>query len=477
MHHLRRVGPLIRGGLAWVLIAGCTGDTPLVYDPFDPSCAALDTVPEMFELRAENNMTRVGEGLEIRDMTLIGPNVVLAGRGGVWVVKADVEDPALVVNRPVVEDVPLGGRAVAALDERYLVASKEIYIMSVLDMVDPGNPVTTWSSIEFGAWGLAAEPGRFYAGQGDKVTIFDARDPTDVVELGVIDGLQAAHALELASPWLYVADLTTGLFAVDVSDPQAPVAYPVSGSPGIQSLKVSGDLLYAASGAAGVEVYSLDEPSAPTLLWSEPLPGAAVDVVIQDDLVHVIDLLTLRTYDAYDGVGMRLRNVHESDQYVTGAVARGEHLFAGEWSILRTYEVDEGALLPIPAVEREVLGDGVSQVHVVNEGTSELLLGEPGLDVPHAVVDMPVHALAPSESTTVEVGLPDVAPFANLCIPTNSPAKPVISAELLREEKLPTNSLIGKIAPNFVLDDLDGIPHQLSAEVGAPVLLSYFATW
>ena len=36
---------------------------------------------------------------------------------------------------------------------------------------------------------------------------------------------------------------------------------------------------------------------------------------------------------------------------------------------------------------------------------------------------------------------------------------------------------LGQAAPDFALTDLNGDTHRLSEQLGAPVLLAYFATW
>ena len=65
---------------------------------------------------------------------------------------------------------------------------------------------------------------------------------------------------------------------------------------------------------------------------------------------------------------------------------------------------------------------------------------------------------------------------ARLCIASNDPVSPT------REIVLHTggggeNEAIGGEATDFVLADLDGNYHQLSLQLGHPVVLMYFATW
>ena len=64
----------------------------------------------------------------------------------------------------------------------------------------------------------------------------------------------------------------------------------------------------------------------------------------------------------------------------------------------------------------------------------------------------------------------------SICLVTNDPSEPLQTITLSATN---TGSAIGigEMALDFTLSDLDGTPHTLSAQLGHPVVLAYFATW
>ena len=71
----------------------------------------------------------------------------------------------------------------------------------------------------------------------------------------------------------------------------------------------------------------------------------------------------------------------------------------------------------------------------------------------------------------------DGAPLdATLCLATNDPDEPVQQFPVASASSDP-NSMVGEPAPDFTLNDLDGVSHTLSGHLGKPIVLCYFATW
>ena len=65
---------------------------------------------------------------------------------------------------------------------------------------------------------------------------------------------------------------------------------------------------------------------------------------------------------------------------------------------------------------------------------------------------------------------------STLCIASNDPDEPVQQVTLASSSS-GSSVLIGEMAPNFNLPDLDGNYLELARQIGKPVVLSYFATW
>jgi hypothetical protein len=86
--------------------------------------------------------------------------------------------------------------------------------------------------------------------------------------------------------------------------------------------------------------------------------------------------------------------------------------------------------------------------------------------------------VAPGAETTIRVAFQDdgAEVSAEFCLATNSAGHPSLHVPI-STTKSGSSLALGSQAPDFTLKDTAGVSHQLSAQLGKPVLLVYFATW
>lgn len=89
----------------------------------------------------------------------------------------------------------------------------------------------------------------------------------------------------------FVADRYTGILAVDLSDPSAPVVLDAENTPGDATrLALDGDYLYVADGSLwGLTVMDVSDPANLSIVANIYTPGESWDIVIEGDLAYLAD--------------------------------------------------------------------------------------------------------------------------------------------------------------------------------------------
>lgn len=127
---------------------------------------------------------------------------------------------------------------------------------------------------------------------GDKgVQIFDVRDHTMPIQLGLVDTPGKALGLDVVSRFLYVADGSSGLQIVDIEDPSAPTIAGSFDTPGhAVEVRVSGGVAYVADRQGGLQIIDVSNPASPALK----------SVVANDDDVRSVRIREGHAYLAVD---------------------------------------------------------------------------------------------------------------------------------------------------------------------------------
>jgi hypothetical protein len=240
-------------------------------------------------------------GHTVSDLAWIGPRAFLAdGNNGILIVNV----PA----RAAVRTVPvLGTRLVRSLDVND----------SAVVAVTEGRTFARYRRVGAAGDSLSGETSRVLTNDPAHVRLsgdlavastYDVIAPTPPDESGVsllefvslsgalepapVGGTGRVRRVAAANGFAYIADYTGGFRAYHVGDADTSLVGQTLGGLNSRAVDIALDptlpLAYLASGAAGLEVVKITDPSAPVLVSSIPLPGLASAVtVVAPNLIAV----------------------------------------------------------------------------------------------------------------------------------------------------------------------------------------------
>ncbi len=362
------------------------------------------------------------------------------------------------------------------------------------DVTDPTRPDdlggwTTFDSVE----GVAIRDGLIFAAMHTAgVTLMRLTDA------GGFDRL-STHSDEMSDAWvpvalddrLYVAEGATGLRIYDIATDEVALlgTLPLEGSS--RDVVVEGDRAYVAN-SGGLAVVDISDPAAPMLLSQTDSAGTTLGLALgADSTVLMAEWDQVRAYDVSDPTAVRpiFAEVVPSDDDFSRVLGidvdpARRRVYAGEWRGLQVFDHVGGGRGPDISVSPGVLqfgqlanGDEDTRVVVVrNHGDLPLtvhdLVGGPGVTTDTECFQVPAGG-----ATAVEVSLrvPDTAPVDT--------ALKVCSDDLDEGEHLIDISAnvpglsVGDMAPNIMLNDLDGNVWTTEQLRGNIAVLAYFATF
>ena len=140
----------------------------------------------------------------------------------------------------------------------------------------------------------------------------------DPIELGFLVTPGQARGVAVVGTLAYVADGTSGLRVIDVSDPALPVELGFLDTPDFaQGVSVVGTLAYVADGFSGLRVIDVSDPALPVELGFLDTPDFAQGVAVVGTLAYVADSSSgLRMIDS-------IVRVPEPDALLLGLTALG----------------------------------------------------------------------------------------------------------------------------------------------------------
>ncbi len=130
----------------------------------------------------------------------------------------------------------------------------------------------------------------FVADQTSGLQVIDISDPTNPSLTGSYDTPGSACGVAISGDYAYVADHGSGLHVIDISDPANPSlagSYNTSGN--ADGVSVSGDYAYVSDGSFGLQVIDISDPTNPSLAGSYTTPGTAIGVTVSGNYAYVAD--------------------------------------------------------------------------------------------------------------------------------------------------------------------------------------------
>ncbi|HCH62792.1 MAG TPA: hypothetical protein DFR83_08310 [Deltaproteobacteria bacterium] len=374
-----------------------------------------------------------------------------------------------------------------AAPERMFATHRDIGL-DVISYADPDRLVRTARMGNTGYEGLHP--------LGDRLYVANINGSIDIFNITVTDAIAFSATVSegLERPWdilatedaAYVADGGAGLVTFSLASRDAPVWTATADSEG-QPVRLVGDddgYLYVASGSGGLEIFETSDPLAPTRVAVLDVGGSALDVEVHDGIVGVTTQEAVVLFDV-GRAGTPEAPVpfayEETELYAMALTAADGRWLVGDWNILSVWELGTD---PAPSID--VSSHGVAFldeaetriVRVTNRGSAALTIAgialPPGME---ATIDHPV--MAPGQVAQVQVawdGVTGIPRGSTICIASDDPGMPQFELQTGTGASGEGNA-IGQNAPDFALEDLDGVVHRLSDQIGQPVVLAYFATW
>lgn len=476
--------------LAVVLLGGCApvagGEEPPQASALGP-CIAPDSLPEdpltsAFEL----DLRDVAEvdSIHLLDIEVAagGDLAFATGRGGVFVLALS-DDQVQLLGHVVGQTMD----SLEILPEDRLVIGGSMGFRLV-DVSDPTSPLFGQAQGLPGVSGLAWDGEQLWLSTlYGEIRAVDL-GPSEMSPLGLLEGLGSLWDLVLDGEGLgYAAGSGTGVHVLDLTDPSAPVqlgTVPASGS--IQDLALADGLLLAALGAGGIEIFSLEDPESPASLAVVETGSSVVGVDAAGGVLWAADIDGVIALDISSPASPTVLGFEPTEQWAMDVVALDHAAVAAAWSLAEGFRVDPSLsapqLDPNPGELTVSELGGSASLDLTNRGSSELVLSGAGLDDPRLSLSLETTlSLAPGEHTNIEVTYEDPDGGgeleATICLATNDPDLPLLELPVSTGGSGQTSIAVGEPAVDFVLPDLDGTLHQLSAQLGSPVVLVYFATW
>jgi hypothetical protein len=120
--------------------------------------------------------------------------------------------------------------------------------------------------------------------------VLDISNPADPTQIGDYDTPGMAYDVAAAGDLAFVADGGWGLQIIDITDPTNPTFKGTYDTPGSAwGVAAAGDLVLVADYTGGLQIVDITNPAGPTLAGDYDTPGLAFDVAVAGDLAFVAD--------------------------------------------------------------------------------------------------------------------------------------------------------------------------------------------
>jgi hypothetical protein len=142
---------------------------------------------------------------------------------------------------------------------------------------------------------LATLAAWLYAG----VAAGDCIDYEDYLHwVGSVDTPGDAYDVAVSGSYAYIADNSSGLRIVDISNPANPQIVGFVITPGdAWGVAVSGIYAYVADEYAGLQVVDISNPASPQIVGSVNTPGDAYSVAVSGSCAYIADRFGLQVVD------------------------------------------------------------------------------------------------------------------------------------------------------------------------------------
>jgi hypothetical protein len=174
----------------------------------------------------------------------------------------------------------------------------------------------------------------FVADYSSGLQVIDISDPTNPTLAGTCDTPGDASGVTISGDHAFVADCYSGLQVIDISDPTNPTLAGTCDTPGIaRHVTISGDYAFVADRSSGLQVIDISDPTNPTLAGTCDTPGNAYGVTVSGDYAFVADYGSgLQVIDISDPTNPTLAGTCYTQGYARGVTVSGDYAFVVDLS-------------------------------------------------------------------------------------------------------------------------------------------------
>ena len=429
---------------------------------------------------------------EMFDVELVGQIAWVAGVGGL--VAFDISDPQNPIKKgryaPSPDSDTFGARFYhSAIGENLAYASGRLDGISVINISNPNFflAIDVRLHIEEGVSyeGLYLDANRLYACRHEKgLEIFDLVGDF-IQSISVYENLTNAWVVLVEEGIAYVADGRGGLKLLNVSDPvSVSELSAIATTAPARDVDVVNGIAYVAVGSRGLDIFDVSDPSNPIFLSNYQSPFFTAGVSVDDDKAYLAEWDIVEVIDVSNGQAPSLLGWEEMTMRGMGIAARDSLLYVANWQIfdvLRFGSTQEPDIfLPETFLDFGNPSIGSSSdaiIRVLNTGPTELSVESIISNGDDFTLDTDFLNIEPGGVAEVKLTFTPVDTIITQAVISFLSNDPDESRRTFLARGN-TNALkIGDTAPDFTLNDIDGVPHTLSDYAGKVVVLSLFASW
>jgi hypothetical protein len=152
--------------------------------------------------------------------------------------------------------------------------------------------------------------------------------------VGTCDTPSNAWCVAVSGDRAFVADYSSGLQVIDISDPASPTLIGTYNTPGSAlGVTVSGYRAFVADGAYGLQVIDISDPASPTLVGTCGTPGDAYGVTVSGNHAFVADYsFGLTVIDISDPASPAVVGNYNTPGYAYGVAVSGDRAFVADFA-------------------------------------------------------------------------------------------------------------------------------------------------
>ncbi|MHB8120129.1 MAG: SdrD B-like domain-containing protein, partial [Methanothrix sp.] len=159
-----------------------------------------------------------------------------------------------------------------------------------------------------------------------------ASTQASLVKVGAYDTTGTAYGVALSGSYAYVADGSSGLRIIDISNPASPFLKGTYNTPGTAyGVALSGSYAYVADGSSGLQIIDISNPANPFLKGTYNTPGTARSVALSGSYAYVADGSSgLQTIDISNPANPFLKGTYDTTGYARSVALSGSYAYVAD---------------------------------------------------------------------------------------------------------------------------------------------------